>query len=284
MAAQPTPDSKIISETAKQEGGPAKGSTAAHMQSQVGKTRNFEQAAQQVGQKMQQMPEAVTKEDAAYLKSREARAIGSNNPPAGSISADAEHLAAENQGATRGSTNAGAGSVNPAHQSAQTKLHNYEQAASEVGSKMQNAPESMTEAVCSPSPSDTSRQLTEHQDAAYLHSREARASGQANPPPGSLSSQAEHMAAVNEGRATAQTTAPAGANDPVSQSASDRVHNFQQVTSEVGQKMATDPQNVTKHDADVLHSREERAFGETEKGGISAQAQSMAAQNQGKTS
>merc|ERR1712113_974178 len=78
----------------------------------------------------------------------------------------------ENLGATKDSSNAGAGGVNPAHQSAQTKIHNYEQAASEVGSKMQNAPGSVTEA-----------------DAAYLHSREARASGQANPPPGSLSAQ-----------------------------------------------------------------------------------------------
>lgn len=147
--AQPTPTSHIISETAKQEGGPEKGSAAAQMQSEVGKTRNFEQAAQEVIRKMQQTPEAITKEDAAYLKSREARAIGTNNPPAGSVSADAEHLAAENLGATKDSNNAGAGGVNPAHQSAQTKIHNYEQAASEVGSKMQNAPGSVTESVSS---------------------------------------------------------------------------------------------------------------------------------------
>lgn len=44
MAAQPA--SQVISETAKSEGGPEKGSTSAQMQSQVGKTRNFEQAAQ----------------------------------------------------------------------------------------------------------------------------------------------------------------------------------------------------------------------------------------------
>ncbi|KAI7577834.1 hypothetical protein KC316_g10133 [Hortaea werneckii] len=265
--AQPTPTSQIISETAKQEGGPEKGSAAAQTQSEVGKTRNFEQAAQEIIRKMQQTPEAVTKEDAAYLKSREARAIGTNNPPAGSVSADAEHLAAENLGATKDSSNAGAGGVNPAHQSAQTKIHNYEQAASEVGSKMQNAPGSVTES-----------------DAAYLHSREARASGQANPPPGSLSAQAEHLAAVNEGRATAQASASGENNDPASQSSKDRLHNLEEATSQVGQKMARDPGHVTKDDANLLHSREERAFGKTEKGGISAQAQNMAAQNEGKSS
>ncbi|RMY98090.1 hypothetical protein D0862_07763 [Hortaea werneckii] len=265
--AQPTPTSQIISQTAKQEGGPEKGSAAAQMQSEVGKTRNFEQAAQEIIRKMQQTPEAITKEDAAYLKSREARAIGTNNPPAGSVSADAEHLAAENIVATKDSSNAGAGGVNPAHQSAQTKVHNYEQAASEVGSKMQNAPGSVTEA-----------------DAAYLHSREARASGQANPPPGSLSAQAEHLAAVNEGHATAQASAGGENNDPASQSAKDRLRNLEEATSQVGQKMARDPEHVTKDDANLLHSREERAFGETEKGGISAQAQSMAAQNEGKSS
>jgi hypothetical protein len=60
--AQNTPTSSIISETAKQEGGPTQGSTSAQMQSEVGKTRNFEQAAQEVGSKMQSAPESVTSE------------------------------------------------------------------------------------------------------------------------------------------------------------------------------------------------------------------------------
>ena len=60
--AQNTPTSNIISETSKQEGGPTHGSTSAQMQSEVGKTRNFEQAAQEVGSKMQSAPETVTSE------------------------------------------------------------------------------------------------------------------------------------------------------------------------------------------------------------------------------
>jgi hypothetical protein len=57
-----TPTSNIISETAKQEGGPTQNSTSAQMQSEVGKTRNFEHAAQEVGSQMQSAPETVTSE------------------------------------------------------------------------------------------------------------------------------------------------------------------------------------------------------------------------------
>ena len=46
MATQPTPEGQVISDTAKAEGGPEKGSVSAQMQSQVGKQRNYEQAAQ----------------------------------------------------------------------------------------------------------------------------------------------------------------------------------------------------------------------------------------------
>jgi len=169
MAAQQTPASQVISETAKQEGGPHKGSSSAQMQSEVGKQQNFEQAAQHIGGKMETDPSSVTSEvglpihtallhtppssrscsqDANYLKSREARLTGQAQPPAGSISSDAQSLAAENEGATRGTKNAdGAGGSNPAAQSAQDRQHNFEQTASEVGSKMQNAPGSVTQEV-----------------------------------------------------------------------------------------------------------------------------------------
>lgn len=66
--AQSTPASQAISETARKEGGPAKGSESAQMQSQVGKTRNLQQAAQEVGSKMQQQPGSVTSE-VSYLPS-----------------------------------------------------------------------------------------------------------------------------------------------------------------------------------------------------------------------
>jgi len=49
----------------------------------------------------------------------------------------------------------------------------------------------------------------------------------------------------------------------------------------VGQKLADDPRNITKEDANLLRSRETRAHGATEKGGVAAQAQSLAAENAG---
>lgn len=52
------PSSNQISQTAKQ----GNGSSARQMQSEVGKTQNFEQAAQEVGSKMQGAPETVTSE------------------------------------------------------------------------------------------------------------------------------------------------------------------------------------------------------------------------------
>jgi hypothetical protein len=52
----------MISETAKSEGGPGKGSESGEMQSQVAKERNFEQAAHEVVGKMKQDPESVTSE------------------------------------------------------------------------------------------------------------------------------------------------------------------------------------------------------------------------------
>ena len=67
MAAQPHAASQAISETAQAEGGPPKGSTSAQMQSQLGKTQNFEHAAQEVGSKMQNDPASVTSEVRAVI-------------------------------------------------------------------------------------------------------------------------------------------------------------------------------------------------------------------------
>lgn len=67
MADKPTQAGQVISEVAQAEGGPYKGSNAAQMQSQVTKGRNFEQAAAEVGAKMQVEPENVTSEVRALV-------------------------------------------------------------------------------------------------------------------------------------------------------------------------------------------------------------------------
>ena len=116
------------------------------------------------------------------------------------------------------------------------------------------------------------------QDAAYLKSREARATGQAQLPTDSISSAAERLAAVNEG-ATKSQIDPL---HPTERSAVDRLDNFEKVAEDVAVDMATNPERVTKEEADSMHSREQRAFGATSKGGIASQAQSLAAENKKK--
>lgn len=112
-----------------------------------------------------------------------------------------------------------------------------------------------------------------------MKSREARATGQAQPPSGSLSSEAQHVAAVNEG-ATKNTGTSNADIPPAVQSAMDKEANFQQAADQVGSKLASNPGSVTKEEADLLHSREQRAHGHTDKGGIASQAQQTAAQNE----
>jgi len=60
----------------------------------------------------------------------------------------------------------------------------------------------------------------------------------------------------------------------------DREANFQQAADQVASKLSTNPASVTKEEADMLHSREQRAHGHTEKGGIASQAQQTVAQNE----
>jgi hypothetical protein len=150
--AQPTRVSEVISETAKAEGGPERGSISAQMQSQVGKTRNFEQAAQEVGGKMRDAPETITSEvrvnvleatrldrtlmaiqDAAYLKSREARAMGQGQPPSDSMSAEAQRLAAVNEGDAKLPNQE---RMDPTTQSAADRVQNFHDVAQPVAQKM----------------------------------------------------------------------------------------------------------------------------------------------------
>lgn len=87
------------------------------------------------------------------------------------------------------------------------------------------------------------------------------------------------MAAVNEGDAKVPSK---GEMDPATQSAVDRVENFEKAAEQVAPKMASAPEQVTKEDASLLHSREQRAFGYTSKGAVASQAHSMASKNEKK--
>ena len=152
-------------------------------------------------------------------------------------------------------------------QSKTTKQRNLEETAAKVLSKLETSPDTVTS-----------------EDASLLHSREARVTG--GPTKGDLASQAQSVAAANEKGTTAQTnpTQGSGVNaglTPAEQSQLDREANYVEAANKIGAKLATDPGSVTKEDGDLLHSRETKAFGATEKGGIASQAQSQAAENTG---
>ncbi|KAF2228939.1 hypothetical protein EV356DRAFT_571523 [Viridothelium virens] len=156
------------------------------------------------------------------------------------------------------------GSIAAQAQSIADKEKNFEQAAEEVTGKMATAPEEVTSS-----------------DAQYLQSREARVVGGDNVPSDSLASDAQRVASANE---QGGTSIGRGGLDPAAQSHMQKEQNFRDVVNTVGTKMANDPEQVTKDDANLLHSREQRAHGHTDKGGITAQAQQLAAENEGKTS
>ena len=139
-------------------------------------------------------------------------------------------------------------------------------AKAEIGSKLATAPETVTQ-----------------EDARYVKSREARAQGVAQPPKGSIGAQAESVASANEaGTRSGYTAGAAGEGDAKTQSQLDRKTNFSEAADMIGAKMANYPGHVSQEDAHLLHSREVKAFGGAEKGGIASQAQKLASKNEPK--
>ena len=156
------------------------------------------------------------------------------------------------------------GSTAAQMQSETTRQKNLEEATATVGSKLDTDPSSVTK-----------------EDAQLLHSRESRALGGQQPRKGDLASTAQTVAAANERDDTAHTRAPTSDLTPSEQSQLDREANYVEAADKVGSKLANDPASVTKEDGDLLHSRETKAFGTTEKGGIASKAQSQASANAG---
>ncbi|KAL8670621.1 MAG: hypothetical protein Q9168_004852 [Polycauliona sp. 1 TL-2023] len=265
MAAKPTEMGQTISDVARAEGGTTKGSQSAQLQSELSKQRNFEQTAGNVGSKLENAPGSITKEDAQAVHRAETRAQG-QQPPSGSISSAAQHQAAVNEGATgpntngttTGSSGINGASVDPTSQSELDRQANFQQAASEVGGKLVNEPGNVTK-----------------EEADLLHSREHRAFGVTEK--GGLASQVQHQVAENEGATRTQSNGTP--SNPTSQSQMDRQANFEATAAQVASKLANDPGSITKDEADLLHSREHRAFDHTEKGGVAAQAQHQVAEN-----
>ena len=112
--------------------------------------------------------------------------------------------------------------------------------------------------------------------------------GQSQPPKGSVSAEAQSLAAANEAGTSSKYASAAGGGgggaaaqiDPATQSQLDREANFVETADKIQNKLATEPESVTQEDAHAMHSREVKAFGGAEKGGIAAQAQSRASKNE----
>ena len=160
------------------------------------------------------------------------------------------------------------GSTSANLQSQATRERNAEDADAIVGNKLNAAPESITS-----------------EDASFAQSREARATGIAHPA-GGIAQAAQQQAAANEGATSsssenrAENLSTNGNVDASTQSQLDKEQNYKDAAREISAKMEVDPKSISKEEADMLHSREHRAFGRTERGGLAAQAQSMTSKNE----
>ena len=215
------PASEVISETMKAEGGPAKGSTAAQMQSEVAKSRLDNTASN------------ATKSPEAQTISEVAKAEG---------------------GTTKGSTSA-------RMQSELTKQRNAEQ-----GVYDNNASGSSTGTGTSSAKSAAGQTISEV----------AKAEGGTTKGSTSAKMQSELTKAQNASQTPHRSTGS------TLQSHATKEANLQDAKENILPKMEMEPEHVTKEDANLLRSRETRAHGVTEKGGVAATAQHLAAENEKK--
>lgn len=111
-----------------------------------------------------------------------------------------------------------------------------------------------------------------------LNARKATESSSATTTTSSLESEGERVPPINGQVASTSQTTPT--SSPQQQSQLDRQMNYQDAAHAVKEKMQTDPVAVSKEDGDMLHSRETKAFGTTEKGTLASQAQKLASQNE----
>ena len=208
------PAGEVISETMKAEGGPAKGSAAAQMQSEVAKSQ-------------QNNTSNTTKSPEAQTISEVAKTEG---------------------GTTKGSQSA-------QMQSELTKQRNAEQGVYD---------------------NDTSAGTSNKSAAGQKISEVAKAEGGTTKGSASAKMQSELTKAQNNNQ-TPNFGADGATRSPV-----DKEANFAEAKAKVMPKIQADPEHVTKEDANLLRSREQRAHGVTEKGGVAASAQHLAAENEKK--
>ena len=165
--------SKVISDTAKAEGGPSKGSASAQMQSEVAKARNAEQGPAPTGNN-------TGKSAAGQMISEVAQAEGGTTKGSTSAKMQSELTKAQNATIGQGGTT---GTADPGTQSQLDREANFQDAQDKVVPKMQNDPEHVS-----------------REDASLLRSRETRAHGVTEK--GGVAATVQHLAAENEKKGT----------------------------------------------------------------------------------
>ena len=96
------------------------------------------------------------------------------------------------------------------------------------------------------------------------------------------STSAKMQSEVTKAQNTDSDPTPSLSADPRSQSHMDREANLADAYEKIVPKIEIDPEHVTSEDANLLHSREVRAHGVSEKGGPGATAQHLASENEKK--
>ena len=173
---KPSAEGNTISAVAQQEGGTAKGSTSAAMQSELTRQRNAERAEDEVSSKLANASETVTSDDARYVQSREVRATGAVTSD---LPSTAAKQAAANQAAANDTSAARVASNDPSIQSQLDREANYVEEADKVQTKLETDPSSITK-----------------EEADAMHRREQRAFGHTDK--GGLAAKAQSQAAKNK--------------------------------------------------------------------------------------
>lgn len=214
-----------------------------------------------IGTKMQNDPISINKEDAAYIQSREHRALG-YRPPHDSVSAEAERMAAANEKHKE----AIAGAMKKQSHAASTLP------ISKAGHDIDAEKDSM---ILKLKLEGLKKDI--HAGRTLPISKSGQDITALEKDIETLRLQLEHL------------ILPEKQWDEIEKKIKDLEERkkrlltnegeFQRAIDLIKPKMDLHPETVTKEDAALLHSHEEKAHGKTEKGGITAQAQSLADHN-----
>jgi len=281
---------QALSEKAKEEGGPTKGSDSAKMQSQITKEMNAEAVKKEVEPKLA-ADDPIKQEEAQKVQSLEQKAMGGQRPPTDSLSAQPQSAAAitevrrhcytvdwklltavqqksgkerNEEGAAHDSIDKSPASEKPTGQTGTTSNRNPDDDIDATRRIIDQSEQSRLDrehnfevVINQVKPKiDTAPETVTHADANLLHSREARAHG-----------------GVERGSITARAMSIANKNDINAQLMKDHEEGVKNMKA----KIENDRKSVGKEEADHLHRLDQKLYGQTKKGSIVAEAQHIAA-------